>query len=142
MCSVPDNAAVNGAETGVFVGWEYFREPVWNARGNVLESVSNVRLFCFKAVGPTKKDLFPRVFMFVDGSQKMKLSEDEGSPWQGLDHTLSITFRHLPPNSARFSYATEGALFISAHPPQVKRKKERKKSSVSIQTILVLFELA
>ena len=113
MCSVPDNAAVNGAETGVFVGWEYFREPVWNARGNVLESVSNVRLFCFKAVGPTKKDLFPRVFMFVDSSQKMKLSEDEGSPWQGLDHTLSITFRHLPPNSARFSYATEGALFIS-----------------------------
>ena len=29
-------------------------------------------------------------------------------------HTLSIAFRHLPPNSARFSYATEGALFISA----------------------------
>ena len=28
-------------------------------------------------------------------------------------HTPSIAFRHLPPNSARFSYATEGALFIS-----------------------------
>ena len=28
-------------------------------------------------------------------------------------HTLSIAFRHLPPNSARFSYATEGTLFIS-----------------------------
>ena len=28
-------------------------------------------------------------------------------------HTLSITFWHLPPNSARFSYATEGVLFIS-----------------------------
>ena len=28
-------------------------------------------------------------------------------------HTRSITFRHLPPNSARFGYATEGALFIS-----------------------------
>ena len=26
-------------------------------------------------------------------------------------HTPSIAFRHLPPNSARFSYATEGALF-------------------------------
>ena len=26
----------------------------------------------------------------------------------------SLQFRHLPPNSARFSYATEGALFISA----------------------------
>ena len=26
----------------------------------------------------------------------------------------SIAFRHLPPNSARFGYATEGALFISA----------------------------
>ena len=31
-----------------------------------------------------------------------------------LQHTPSIAFRHLPPNSARFSYATEGALFISA----------------------------
>ena len=29
-------------------------------------------------------------------------------------HTTSIAFRHLPPNSARFSYAIEGALFISA----------------------------
>ena len=29
-------------------------------------------------------------------------------------HTPTIAFRHLPPNSARFSYATEGALFISA----------------------------
>ena len=29
-------------------------------------------------------------------------------------HSPSIAFRHLPPNSARFSYATEGALFISA----------------------------
>jgi len=28
-------------------------------------------------------------------------------------HTPSIAFRHLPPNSARFSYATEGAVFIS-----------------------------
>ena len=29
-------------------------------------------------------------------------------------HTPSIAFRHPPPNSARFSYAIEGALFISA----------------------------
>ena len=36
-------------------------------------------------------------------------------PPKGLDtsHTPSIAFRHLPPNSARFGYATEGALFIS-----------------------------
>ena len=32
----------------------------------------------------------------------------------GRRHTPSTAFRHLPPNSARFSYATEGALFISA----------------------------
>ena len=32
---------------------------------------------------------------------------------QGPWHTPSTAFRHLPPNSARFSYATEGALFIS-----------------------------
>ena len=29
-------------------------------------------------------------------------------------HTPIIAFRHLPLNSARFDYATEGALFISA----------------------------
>ena len=29
-------------------------------------------------------------------------------------HTPSIAFRHPPPNSVRFSYATEGILFISA----------------------------
>ena len=29
-------------------------------------------------------------------------------------HTLGIAFRHLPPNSARISYVTEGELFISA----------------------------
>ena len=33
---------------------------------------------------------------------------------EGALHTPSIAFRHLPPNSARFSYATEGALLISA----------------------------
>ena len=32
---------------------------------------------------------------------------------QSEGQTTSIAFRHLPPNSARFSYATEGALFIS-----------------------------
>ena len=32
-------------------------------------------------------------------------------PWQ----TPSLAFRHLPPDSARPGYATEGALFISAH---------------------------
>ena len=30
------------------------------------------------------------------------------------EHTPNIAFRHLPPNSARFGYATEGARFISA----------------------------
>ena len=33
---------------------------------------------------------------------------------EGSLHTASIAFWHLPPNSARFGYATEGALFISA----------------------------
>ena len=38
------------------------------------------------------------------------------APPKGLstDHIPSTAFRHLPPHSVRFSYATEGALFISA----------------------------
>ena len=35
-------------------------------------------------------------------------------PGDPLSHTPSIAFRHLPPNSARYSYANEGALFVSA----------------------------
>ena len=31
----------------------------------------------------------------------------------GSDHTLSISFRHLPPDSARTGYALKRALFIS-----------------------------
>ena len=36
------------------------------------------------------------------------------APQHICSHTPSIAFRHLHPNSARFSYATEGAFFISA----------------------------
>ena len=32
---------------------------------------------------------------------------------QGCGHTPSIAFQHLPPNSDKFVYATEGALYIS-----------------------------
>ena len=37
-------------------------------------------------------------------------------------HTLNTAFRHLPPNSARFSYATEGALLISSDAVSTLRK--------------------
>ena len=43
-----------------------------------------------------------------DDAHQAETASNEGP------HTPSIAFRHLPPNSARFSYATEGALFISA----------------------------
>ena len=33
-----------------------------------------------------------------------------GYATEGAPHTSSTAFRHLPPNSARFGYATEGAL--------------------------------
>ena len=72
--------------------------------------------------------------------------------WQSLDegaHTPSITFRHLPPTSAKFGYATEGActLYLRAavqrrgqrppkgprkhetHPPWVENKKESRLDS-------------
>ena len=50
--------------------------------------------------------------------QEHHLERNGSPPWGGLrvsrNYTLSIAFRHLPPNSARFSYASWGALFISA----------------------------
>ena len=83
-------------------------------------------------------------------------------------HTPSKAFGHLPPNSARFGYAIEGTLFISAQlstdvvsalrkvrvlicrsnlAPKHARKHEthplrvKKKNSISIQTIVFLFVL-
>ena len=35
-------------------------------------------------------------------------------PTHTANHIASTAFRHLPPNSARIGYATEGAVFISA----------------------------
>ena len=42
----------------------------------------------------------------------MIIGNSGGGGGGGVCHTPNTTFRHLPPNSARFSYATEGALFI------------------------------
>ena len=69
---------------------------------------------------------------------------------QLLGNTLSITFRHLPPNSARSGYTTEGALFISVQLSVVSAlwkawvliRLRKQHSSVLIQMILVLFVLA
>ena len=59
--------------------------------------------------------------------QKVNIKKKKVVRSDRYSHTPSIAFRHLPPNSAGFSYATEGALFISAqlnfhqcgqHPPK------------------------
>ena len=54
----------------------------------------------------------PGLAQFIHGSLP-PLSINAGVRLPGT-HTPSIAFWHLPPDSARFSYATEGALFISA----------------------------
>jgi len=46
--------------------------------------------------------------------QVKMVSDNLGLYRQGLSHTPSIAFGHLPPNSARFSYATKGALYLHA----------------------------
>ena len=49
----------------------------------------------------------------VAGASCLSVTKTESGAWLGLIHTPSTAFRHLTPNSARFSYATEGAFFIS-----------------------------
>ena len=46
--------------------------------------------------------------------QVKMVSDNLGLYRQRLSHTPSIAFRHLPPNSARFSYTTKGALYLHA----------------------------
>ena len=47
---------------------------------------------------------------------KKEMQRERGREREGgwVSHSPSTAFRYLPPNSARFSYATQGALFISA----------------------------
>ena len=69
---------------------------------------------------PKSASYFKLLYMYmflVLSSQTLGTSPGRrgtASPEEGLRHTPSIAFRHFPPNSARFSYATKGALFISA----------------------------
>ena len=69
-------------------------------------------LFCGRKATYEEEEDSHSVFSRTAASSAVqKLHEQEG----GVVHTPSgIAFRHLPPNSARFSYATEGVLFISA----------------------------
>ena len=64
-----------------------------------------------------------RIFRHYTGRLKVKditpsiawiaIDRHRSSKRHRRSHIPSLAFRHLPPNSARFSYATEGALFIS-----------------------------
>ena len=55
------------------------------------------------------------MLLFVHRDNKRTIGDGE-------PHTPSIAFRHPPPNSARFSYATEGALYLRA---AVQRRGQR-----------------
>jgi len=105
----------------------------------------------------------------VDWENKSLAALGRSDLRQYCGHTPSVTVWHLPPNSARFGYANDGALFISvqlstdsqcprkglgtnktvgvdmvsmhahkheAHPSSSRGKK---KSSILIQMVLVLF---
>ena len=71
--------------------------------------------------GPTFKfhsDTGPKITMYSFMCYFSKLEhiahyEAKNQHTHTHTHTPSTVFRHLPPNSARFSYATERALFIS-----------------------------
>ena len=50
---------------------------------------------------------------FVKKTTSPKMQSAATASWWAVPHS-EHRFRYLPPNSARFSYATEGVLFISA----------------------------
>ena len=69
-------------------------------------------------VTPLKGTLYLRAAVHRRGQRPPKGS--------GTNHTPSIAFRHLPPNSARFSYATEGhSLSPRSCPPTRSAPSER-----------------
>ena len=72
------------------------------------------------AIGSRKRSANEQFFCWCANSSKFvtnssyKTRRAVYNHQQSLHHTPSIAFRNLPPDSARFSYTTEGALFISA----------------------------
>ena len=62
-------------------------------------------------------DLFD--IIMVRKSRALGVRGQDQRPLDGLGpvHTPNIAFRHLPPNSARTGYTTEGTLFISTQLP-------------------------
>ena len=84
-----------------------------NALPSAKHQVTYLRVLLTSAVFQTllftchQLRLFAKAQLLPGISAKALLSVD------GVSHTPSITFLNLPPNSARFSYATEAALFIS-----------------------------
>ena len=62
---------------------------------------SHAPVACFLVSGPGLKPCC---------EDQRKRDGDRERRGLGDGHSPSIAFRHLPPNSARFSYATEGAL--------------------------------
>ena len=51
------------------------------------------------------------------------------------EHTPNIAFRHLPPNSARFGYATEGALDLYLRVAVHRRGQRPSKGSGTNMTV-------
>ena len=82
MCTMHDDENVNRAVAGFSWICSNSRKDVLRACLNegveFTERMSKGRLF--QTVGPVKeKDLSPKVFLFVVGTQSMELSEDERS---------------------------------------------------------------
>ena len=90
----------------------------------LLHSRTFLKEFCEKKRSNLKlkiKDFFPPVLLILCSNSNLHFTSNNWRDFlrtsceqpQGSEHTLSVAFWHLTPNSARFSYTTEGALFIS-----------------------------
>ena len=60
------------------------------------------------------RNSFVQPFFATDDTTVVHVEPETERQGDSCDHTPIIAFRHLSPKSARFSYATEGALFIFA----------------------------
>ena len=83
----------------------------WKPEGSLGRTAQDVHLDSHTApelcrLGHWRGTLYLRAAVHRRGQRPLK--------GLGTNHTSSIAFQHIPPNSARFGYATEWALFIPA----------------------------
>ena len=89
------------------------KRSLWRRSLLTSSSATRVRCLRLRCFHTLSRQRLPFLEQATSTSKPCEEETYSSSYWYSVDHTPSIAFWHLPPNSVRIGYTTEGALFIS-----------------------------